>query len=390
MAGHVLSSVLALLLVAACAPSAAPPVAPAQSAAAPAKPAAAPPPASAASPAPPAQGDTLQGLVEAARAEGQLNLMWTPSYGGRTGAMERWAEGFNKLYGLNVRVQFTPGPTVPEMLVRTTQEMQGGRAASSDVYLGADRNIVDALAAGVLLPVDWAAWAPNVQNPALLAPRGVAVGFASRTPGFTYNTNRVRPDELPTSFADLLKPQYKGRLAASVFAADHFELLASSEAWGEQRAIEYATRFADQPAGMIRCAEIERIATGEFDILAPDCGTFVSRQLSARGAPLAGVIPTDAAVLAYVYFAVPVNAAHPAAAKLWINYLLSREGQDILWETEFVDHHRVPGSKTAPEIEQLVAQGVKLIETDIPWYERLAAEKASKPWPDFERIVAGR
>lgn len=374
------SSIVAWLTVAACAPSA-PPAAPAaQPAASPP----APPPASAPAPAP---GDTLAGLVEAARAEGQLNLIWTPSIGGRTGAIERWADGFNRLYGLNVRFQYTPGPTIPEMLVRITQELQSGRPAASDVYLGADDNFAEALRGGVLQSVDWAAWAPNVRDPALITPGGVGVAFATRTPGITYNTEKVRPDDVPTSLQDLLKPQYKGRVAASVFIGNNLERQANPELWGEQRTVEFATRYADQVGGFIRCAETERIATGEFDILAPDCGTFISRMWQSRGAPLAGVIPTDAAILAYLYFGVPANAAHPAAAKLVVNYLVSREAQDILFETEKLDHHLVPGAHTAPEIERLQAQGVRFVETDVAWALRNDERAGSGPKPDFDKIM---
>jgi iron(III) transport system substrate-binding protein len=394
----VVCSIVVGLLVAACAPSAAPPAAPAAKPAAggPAAPAAsAPAPGAGSAPAPvstpaPAAGDTLAGLVEAARAEGQLNLIWTPSIGGRTGAIERWGEGFNRLYGLNVRFQYTPGPTIPEMLVRITQEAQSGRPAASDVYLGADDNFAEALRGGVLQPIDWAAWAPNVRDPALITPQGVGVAFATRTPGITYNTDKVRPDEVPTALHDLLKPQYKGRVAASVFIGNNLERQASPELWGEQRTVEFATRYADQIGGLIRCAETERIATGEFDILAPDCGTFISRMWQARGAPLAGVIPTDMAVLAYLYFGVPVNAAHPAAAKLFVNYLLSREAQDILFDAEKLDHHRVPGAHTAPEIERLLAQGVKFTETDVAWSLRNDERAASGPKIDFDKIMGRR
>ncbi len=367
---QILGGITGLLLVAACVPGAAAP------------PVSSTPPAAATAP-----SDTLSGLIEAARAEGQLTLIWTPSIGGRTGAIQRWGEGFNRMYNLNLMFHYTPGPTIPEMLARITQEMQAGRPAASDVYLGAYTSFAQALQSGVLLAVDWIAWAPNIRDPALLVPGGIGVAFSTRTPGITYNTNRVRPDEVPTALQDLLRPQYKGRVAASVFIGSNLETLASPEIWGEQRTVEFVTRYADQIAGLIRCAEIERIAIGEFDILAPDCGTFLSRMWQARGAPLAARIPADAAVLGYLYLGVPVNAAHPAAAKLFVNYMLSREAQDILYETEYLDHHRVPGSKTAPEIEQLQARGVKLVETDVLWVLRNEQRAAGEAKPDFDRII---
>jgi iron(III) transport system substrate-binding protein len=273
------------------------------------------------------------------------------------------------------------------MLVRTTQELQAGRPAASDVYLGADDNFAEALRGGVLQAVDWAAWAPNIQNPALIAPQGIGVAFATRTPGITYNTERVRPDEVPASLQDLLQPRYKGRVAASVFIGNNLERQAHPELWGAQRTVEFATQFADQIGGLIRCAETERIATGEFDILAPDCGTFIARMWQSRGAPLAGVIPSDMAVLGYLYFGVPVNSGHPAAARLFVNYLLGREAQDILFDAEKLDHHLVPGAHTAPEIERLLAQGVQFTETDVAWSLRNDERAAAGPKPDFEKIM---
>src|SRR5262249_33886767 len=159
---------------------------------------------------------------------------------------------------------------------------------------------------------------PNVRDPGLIAPRGIGGAFATRTPGMTYNTSTVRPDEVPMSLQDLLKPQHKGRIAASVFIGTHLETLSSPDIWGEQRTVEFAQKYADQIVGLIRCTEAERVATGEYDILAPDCGTFIARMWNAQGRPMASQIPADAAQLAYLYAGVPVNAAHPAGAKLFV------------------------------------------------------------------------
>src|SRR3712207_9168827 len=65
------------------------------------------------------------------------------------------------------------------------------------------------------------------------------------------------------SMADLLKPQYKGRIASTPYAAG-FDWLAAPEAWGEQRVLDYLAQFKEQVAGLIRCNEMERIANGEF------------------------------------------------------------------------------------------------------------------------------
>src|SRR5262249_15928414 len=79
----------------------------------------------------------------------------------------------------------------------------------------------------------------------------------------------------------------------------------------------------------------------------------------AQGAPLEYVVPTDAPLLLYLYIGVPKTAPHPNAAKLWVNYLLSREAQDVLFESNFQDLHVLPGSKTRNDLADLDRANVK-------------------------------
>lgn len=138
----------------------------------------------------------------------------------------------------------------------------------------------------------------------------------------------------------MLKPEYKGRVASTPYAA-YFDLLSTDELWGRDRTFDYVTRLSEQAAGLIRCNESERLISGEFDLLAIDCSQSDTFKAKAQGAPLDYVVPTDAPLLLYLYVGVPKTAPHPNAAKLWVNYLLSREAQDVLYESNFQDlHHR--------------------------------------------------
>jgi iron(III) transport system substrate-binding protein len=186
--------------------------------------------------------------------------------------------------------------------------------------------------------------------------------------GITYNTERVRADEVPRTMQDLLEPRYRGRLAGQVSGAG-FDRLATPEMWGEQRTLDYVGRFVDQIAGLLRCTEQERLITGEFDLFALECSHANTFRLKARGAPLDYVVPADAAIVAPQYLAIPKTAAHPNAARLWIDYLLSREGQDLLYEYRHEDLHILPGSKTATLVKDLEVAGALKV-TDVAFYER--------------------
>jgi iron(III) transport system substrate-binding protein len=222
----------------------------------------------------------------------------------------------------------------------------------------------------------------------LLAPGGVAVQLGTRTPGIAYNTTRVSNDLVPTTMQDLLKPQYRGLLASTPYGAG-FSVLGSPEIWGEARTIEYVTKLADQTGGLIRCNEMDRLLNGEFDLLALDCGAEF-RASPGKEALIGHVIPSDAAVLSYWYTAVPSHAAHPNAAKLWINYVMGREGQDVLYQSAHADHHLVPGSHVAPDIEALQARGVKFTETDIAFYQRTDLQMLNRLGVETQRILQKR
>lgn len=369
---HARSLVLGLsLLVAACAAPSAAPIAP---------------PRSSAPTAAPERTPALQALVDAARGEGQLTLVGSDGVlGGSRGAREL-AERFNRLYGLQLNVVYTPGANMAEGMVRLVQETQADRPAFTDVIVAAGNQMLTMIRANALTPVDWATWAPNVQDARLLGPDGTTVAAQTSVAVITYNSQRVAPAEVPHSLEDLLKPQYKGRIASTPYAA-HFNTLAAPMLWGSTRALDYMKAFADQTAGLIRCAELERVISGEYDLFALDCSQNVALRSRLQGAPIDFVIPADAPILGGFYVAVPRKAAHPNAAKLWINFLMSRETQDFLFENDYMDQRYLPGSRTAALIEQYEAAGLTFVATDVAFYQRNDEQELDRVLAEQQRLL---
>jgi ABC-type Fe3+ transport system substrate-binding protein len=376
-----ITGVLAATLAAGCAPSAAAPSA---------KPSGAAPvaPAAPAASKPASTSDAMAKLIEGARQEGELVLMWGPDTNGGPEGARRLGEGFNKAYGLSLSVQYTPGGAMPQVAGMIAQEYQGGRPASTDVFTGSESHIPTLMGVGALEPITWVDWSPNVK-PELIAPENVAVQVVGRVPGITYSTARVTGSAVPRTMDDLLKPEYKGRMAGQAQAAG-YDRLASSRMWGKQRTTDYVNRFADQIAGLLRCGEGERVTTGEFDLFAMDCGSYDALGRIAQGAPVGHVIPADAAYVAYWYMGVPKTARHPNAAKLWINYVLSPEAQRTLYETGFVDHPRIEGSRTGQAIRELEATGVKFTHFDVQSVLEEDADEVDRLKAEYQRILAKR
>lgn len=315
--------------------------------------------------------ERLDALVAAAREEGELTLSWTPGFLDVRDEFDAYREGFNKLYGLDLRVRFVPGASAADSAPNAIQELTAGRAASTDVFLGNETQIVALAKAGALATEQWSSWAPNVTSLKLVAPGGIAIAVQSRIPGITYSQRLVGADA-PRSLADLLRPQYRGRVATSSDAA-MFDRLASPDVWGLVRTMDYAKKLAPQLGGSVECGDETRIVSGEFDVFAFDCGSARVAQLKADGALIGWSVPADAAFVRYLYMGVPKNAEHPSAAKLWINFMVGREAQDVMYRYEYADDHPIAGSRTFAEIDRATKAGVKFFELTV---ESLQAEEA--------------
>ncbi|MBV9119142.1 MAG: ABC transporter substrate-binding protein [Chloroflexi bacterium] len=302
-----------------------------------------------------------------------MNLVWSEGTLGASKGLSELTDGFNKVYGLSTKVNFTPGASQDQMAARTAQEQQSGRAATTDLLsIPASQMRVAALT-----PVNWSAWASNVKNPEMVSPDGTAVAVETWIEGATYNSSKLKGDAIPKTMEDLLKPQYKGRVATTPYAAG-FDVLASNEVWGAQRTLDFAGKLSPQLGGLIRCGDPSRIADGEFDVFVFDCNQAFAHQAKQAGQPVDFAVLNDAAILLYQYLAVPKNSAHPSTAKLWVNYLLSPDAQSILRKDDYTDSHFVAGSVAAQDIATAQAAGAKFITDDAAFVQRNDAAEIYK------------
>lgn len=311
----------------------------------------------------PAWSETVQSLTEAAKQEGELDLI-TPLYGGQP-EISAWTAGFKALYGFDANVKNTPTTDIPAVASKIVQESSAGHAGTIDVFIGSETHLLSLTKADLLQKIDWS-YAPNVR-PEFVQDDGRAVAIITRLPGITYNASRVKPADVPHTLEEFVAAKYA--LATTPYGAN-LNILASPEVWGEAKALDYVKRLGAKASGLINCGQANRLLTGEFDMFGMDCGNNEALGAAARGAPLKAAIMNDAAILSYLYMAIPKNAPHPATAKLWINYILSRGAQDAMYQYDFSDLHRVAGSRTAGDVEKARASGAKFIEVDYDFAQR--------------------
>jgi ABC-type Fe3+ transport system substrate-binding protein len=303
-------------------------------------------------------------LLAAARAAGEteLSLAWSNNTLRGSEGAARWEALFNRLYGTSIRINFTPGPSMTEMAGKVSQEVATGRKASTDVLLGAESHYGALIDVDVLESYDYTQLSPRI-TPEIVAPRNRGVEVTSRLPGISYNSDLVPPADVPRVLEDTLHPRWRGRIASTVNAAS-FDRVASRPEWGPERMTAYVSRLSENIAGLTRCGELPRIMSGEFAMLVMDCGSYDANRLRAEGAPLAHVIPEDAATVLFFYMGVPRTAPHPNLAKLYVNMWLTEEGQRLYYEIEWSDHYALPGSRSATELAGLRAKGGEPLRMD--------------------------
>ena len=143
-----------------------------------------------------------------------------------------------------------------------------------------------------------------------------------------YNSQRVRPSEVPAAWDGLLDPRWRdGKITLDPRSYDwYFGMLT---AWGGQRGGDFMRKLNQQkPAfrdGNVLIANL--LAAGEFPI--GITYAHLIERLRTRGAPVDWVAlkPMVAAPISIALAARPMN---PNAANLFVDLVLSKEGSEIL------------------------------------------------------------
>jgi ABC-type Fe3+ transport system substrate-binding protein len=307
----------------------------------------------------------LKELVAAASKEGTLTLSWSQSTLAGSQGAARYQAAINRMFGSNIRINFVPGADMARIVNQLATEFSAGQKASADIALGAARQISQGLKLNFFEQVDWRQYLPGRITADMIELDGKVIRVVTGLSGVTYNS-ALAPMK-PTTLEDFLKPQWKGRLASTPYAAG-FDVLLAGDVWGKERTVAYVRALSKQIAGLIRCGEAERIATGEYLGLVMDCTGQDALQWQERGAPLEQLMPLDAAQQRYYYFAIPKNAQHPNAAKLYTAFMLTEEGQNLAYDTWKTDLHFLPGSRMGAIVADYQKRNVKFKEVTVDWW----------------------
>jgi iron(III) transport system substrate-binding protein len=172
-----------------------------------------------------------------------------------------------------------------------------------------------------------------------------------------YNTRQVKPEDAPKSYADLLDPKWKSRLVKA-HPGYSGTIVTATLAISQRLGWDYLEKLGRQQVMQVQSAvdPPRKVAQGERAVMV-DGAEASAFQLITGGAPLALVYPAEGTPAAPLNGVLMKEAPHPNAARLFISFLFSREGQQILVDYGFRSLHpevrEPPGRKPLSEIEVL-------------------------------------
>jgi ABC-type Fe3+ transport system substrate-binding protein len=298
--------------------------------------------------APAAEGVT-PALVAAAQKEGKLAFYTAMDLP----VAERFAKAFEAKYsGIAVRVERSGAERVFQ---RIAQE-QASNIRVVDVVNSADAaHFIVWARSGWLapyLPEEVARYFPVEHRD----PDGMHATTRVWLSSLGYNTNLVKSEEAPKSFADLLDPKWVGKMVKAHPAYSGTIMTATFQI-ARDLGWAYLEKLAKQRIMQVQSSTDppKKLALGERAVMA-DGNDYNLIQLKERGQPVEVVYPSEGTPLVTGPTGIFRSAPNPNAARLFQSYLHSREGQQIL--VDFARQHSVhaqvaekPGARKLSEIK---------------------------------------
>jgi iron(III) transport system substrate-binding protein len=190
--------------------------------------------------------------------------------------------------------------------------------------------------------------------PGFIDKQGYWLGFYLVPYAITYNTMLVPKGSAPKSFDDLLNPKWKGQI--SLEREEYLVTQSHLQYMGQAKGIEYFKRLARQDPILINghSKQAVLLTAGEFPIIIYS-DIARTEELKRKGAPIEWV-RAEPHITVLVSAAITREARHPAAARLFMNYLAADEGQK-----EVIAMDKPPA---LPKFQPEYLRGVKLYPAD--------------------------
>src|SRR5579859_1050766 len=273
-------------------------------------------------------GGGMNALIAAAKKEGQLNVITLPSNWANYGTIMK---DFTAKYGIKINDANPDGSSQDEL--NAVNQLKGQDRAPDVLDVGTAFAVKGAQS-GVLAPYKVASW-DNIPADAKSADGTWFADYGGYV-AIGYNSAKVKTP--PTSFADLLKPEYKNEVAingnptqaSAAFSAVFDSALANGGSLDNiTPGVDYFKKLHSVGNFVPVTASAATMESGQTPIIVW-WDYLLASEIGASVKTLKIVIPSAA----YYDQAISKFAPHPAAARLWEEYLYSTAGQNLWLQGE--------------------------------------------------------
>jgi iron(III) transport system substrate-binding protein len=282
-------------------------------------------------------------------------------------------EAFNRAYP-DIKVTMLTGSN-GQLAARILEEAGNPQA---DVLVNSDTlTMADMEAKG--------AFQPNGSRAVMSVPEayraidGNWVALTLRPRVVMYNTNLVKPDELPKSVYDLIDPKWKGQVgsADSTNGALMANLVALRKYSGDAKVEEFVKGLVANGTKFFGGHTDVRKAVGAGELKLGFVNHYYYHLSKAEGAPVGIIYPDQDSfglIVNTTNAGIIKGAKNSAAAKLFIDFMLSADGQKVFAQANF----EYPIVKDVPLAEGVTPlDSFKLADVTLKsMYEGLDATKA--------------
>jgi iron(III) transport system substrate-binding protein len=281
-------------------------------------------------------------LVEAARKEGEITAYGNLDLAATQTILDAFMKKYPFVRANPVRVSGAG------IITRIDAEMRAGKALA---------DVIDSGQLGMLALIEKKIFA-RYHSPqreffrdAFKDKEGYWTAYMTNVMVTAYNTRLVKKEEAPAKIDDLLKPRWKGKLAMD--SQSYVWFGAMLQFLGEEPGLRFMRRLNEQELRHFRGRRLgtQLIAAGEFDMTVE---TNLNSVLSfaAQGAPL-WFAPIQPLFFSPSLLFMAQGAPHPHAAALFVDYLLSEDGQRVIASVNRMPANIRVKSKEAQMLEGL-------------------------------------
>ncbi len=266
----------------------------------------------------------MDALVAAAKKEGKLNVIALPPDWANYGEV---IKGFKAKYPEITVTSDQPDASSADEIA--TAKRLKGQAGAPDVF---DLGAAVALAnTAMYAPYKVATW--DDVGADFKDPDGKWINDYGGYMSIGYDSAKV---PAPTTVADLLKADYKGKVAlngnpteaGAAFAGVQMVSIAQGGSAGDlTKGVDFFTQLTAAGNFLPVDPTPATVESGQTPLVID--WDYLNASLSAKLPTWKVMVPKEAVVAGYYYQAINADAPNPAAARLWQEYLYSDEGQNL-------------------------------------------------------------